>query len=391
MGRRATGSVEARETCIRLKFTHLGKRQVEKLELRPSPANVRAAEKMMARIQGAIDAGVYRREDFFDSPGKAGGRQTFAEYADAWLETLTVAKSTKRLYKTALKMTWKPAFGDVALVQVRHSDIQRAIAQRSQVVSPGNLNSHITVVRSVFETAVADELIPRSPAARIKNLKRQKSAPDPFTPKERDAILERMREKYDEQIWNYYTLAFFTGLRPSEQIALLWGDVDWKRKKLRVRRAVVEREEKTTKSAREREIDLNEPAMAALVRQKARTFLKGPTGPIFHNPNTGRAWRDEALQRLNYFIPTLVALKIRHRDAYQTRHTYATTLMMGGLNPKWISRQLGHASLQMLFEVYGAWLEDADGGAQAAKADAVMRGDNVPELSPKPGQQLKLL
>lgn len=374
MGRRSTGSLEARETSIRLKFTHLGVRQLEKLDLKPTPANLKAAEKMMARIQQAIAAGVYRREDFFDSPGKTAGRQTFADYADAWLETLVVAKSTKRLYRSALTVTWKPALGELPLVQVRHSDIQKAVAARAACVTPGAVNSHISVIRQVFETAVADELIVRSPAAKIKNQKVQRSTPDPFTPAERDAILARMQARYHPQIHNYYTLAFFTGIRPSEQIALEWGDVDWKRKRLKVRRAIVEREEKVTKSSREREIDLSDVAMAALTRQKTHTFMKDPTGSIFHNPNVGRAWADVSLQRMSYFIPTLVALGIRHRDAYQTRHTFATVLLMAGVNPSYVSRQLGHASLAMLFEVYGTWLEAADGGLQAAKANEAMTG-----------------
>ncbi|EJL26614.1 phage integrase family protein [Caulobacter sp. AP07] len=42
----------------------------------------------------------------------------------------------------------------------------------------------------------------------------------------------------------------------------------------------------------------------------------------------------------------------RRRGAYQTRHTFATIPLMGGINPAYIARQLGHASLAMVFKVY---------------------------------------
>jgi integrase len=56
----------------------------------------------------------------------------------------------------------------------------------------------------------------------------------------------------------------------------------------------------------------------------------------------------QAQQRC-FWNPTLRALGLRHRDAYQTRHTFASTLLMGDSNPAWIARQLGHASTAMVF------------------------------------------
>ena len=41
------------------------------------------------------------------------------------------------------------------------------------------------------------------------------------------------------------------------------------------------------------------------------------------------------------------ATGIRQRPAYNTRHTYATVMLMSGLNPSFVANQLGH-SLPML-------------------------------------------
>jgi len=331
----------------------------------------------MSRIQDAIRAGVYRRADFFEGAGPT-SRQSFSEYAEQWLTTIVVEKSTLRSYRTALRASWNPAFGNVRLGQIRFSDIKTAIAARAKEASGKTINNHLIVLRAVLETARKDGLIVANPAEGIENLKHQAAEPDPFESVERDRILGHMAAHFPEPVWNYFEFAFFTGLRPSEQIALTWGDIDWNRRRVRVQRARVDWEEKGTKTNRVRDVDLSDPALAALRRQRAHTQLKGREDtPIFNNPNTGKPWPDEQVQRRRYYNPTLRALGLRHRDAYQTRHTFATVLLMGGINPAYIAKQLGHANTGMLFKVYGRWIDGADRGAEAARMNAIL-SNNCP-------------
>lgn len=373
MGRRTTGTVEPLRSSIRLKFTHLGARRVETLDLAPTPANIKAAERMLARIVATVTAGVYRREDFFTGhDAKPAATWTFAAYAEDWLKTLTVEKSTRRSYKTALVASWNPAIGETPLTQIKPSELRKAIAERAGTVSGKTINNHLIVLRAVFAAALEDNLIVNDPTAKLKNHKHQAAEPDPLAADERDLILARMKTRYDERVLNYFDFAFNSGLRPSEEIALRWPDIDWRRKKAKISRAQVDYEEKGTKTNRVREIDLNDRALAALTRQKKHTFLKDPDGYVFENPHTGKPWAGVQVQLRSFWNPTLRDLKLRHRDAYQTRHTFATLLLMGGVNPTWISRQLGHANTGMLFKVYGRWIEGADKGAEAAKANDVL-------------------
>lgn len=374
MGRRATGTVEPLRESIRLKFTWLGKRRVETLNLAPTPANIKAAERTLAKIVSAIEAGVYRREDYFEGKGPK-TKEGFAEYADAWVETLTVEASTKAAYIAALNSTWKPAFDGRALAEIRHSDVKKAVADKVKSgVSGKTVNNYLTPLRKVFEAAVKDDLIPKDPADGVTSVGYQKPEPDPFTQGERDMILAHLKQRYDEQVWNYYTFAFDTGVRPSEQIALGWPDIDWVRQKARISRARVRRQVKGTKTNQVREIDLSDAAMAALTRQKAHTFMKDQDGPVFHNPRTAKPWHDERDQRRLYFKPTLTALGLRQRDAYQTRHTYASTLLMGGSNVAYISKQLGHSNIATTLNKYARWIEGADKGSEAAKMREILSG-----------------
>ena len=64
------------------------------------------------------------------------------------------------------------------------------------------------------------------------------------------------------------------------------------------------------------------------------------------------------------------------RDAYQTRHTYATLALMAGVNPAYIARQLGHANMAMLFKHYSKWIDGADAGREKSKLNKVF-GPNL--------------
>ena len=204
----------------------------------------------------------------------------------------------------------------------------------------------------------------------MKNHAHQKAEPDPLDQEEMALILAHMAAKFDPQVANYFEFGFNTGMRPSELIALAWPKIDLRRGKALVDAARVDWEDKGTKTSQVREVDLNDAAMAVLRRQKAFTFLRGEE--VFHNPNTGKPWADEQVQRRRYWNPTLKALGIRQRDAYQIRHTYASLLLTGGVNPAYIARQLGHSKVTTTLNVYARWIERADKGAEAAKANAIL-------------------
>jgi len=71
-----------------------------------------------------------------------------------------------------------------------------------------------------------------------------------------------------------------------------------------------------------------------------------------------------------YWRPTLARCGIRDRDARQTRHTCATTLLMAGANDRWAAGQLGH-SIEMFQRVYSKWLPQNDKRQELAKASAM--------------------
>src|SRR5690606_16237368 len=157
--------------------------------------------------------------------------------------------------------------------------------------------------------------------------------------------------------------ACFAGLRNSEQIALLWPDVDLRAHTIRVRRArVLAKDKESTKTHYEREVELNDRAAAVIERQRARTQIEGQH--VFKNPATGRAWHDEQTQR-RLWAAALRAAKVRYRPPKECRDTSVTLALMAGADPLWVAKQHGH-SVQVMMKDYARWIPKADRGRNLA-------------------------
>jgi integrase len=385
-GRRGTG-VEPLKESIRVRFTYVRERCYETLDLAPTPTNIRAVEKLMVRVRQEIALGVFDRSATFpkadsaapadsaangdaagdDAAAAANPLHGFTAYSESWLKTAIVEKSTLRSYREALRSVWQPAFGERDIGSIKKSEIKAIIAERITVCTAKTVNNNLIPLRQVYQAALDDEILEKSPLANIKNLKHQGPLPDPFDPEEMELILSGLAERHDERVWCWFAFAFFTGLRPSEQIAVQWSDVDRRSQTIRIQRALVRSEIKGTKTNSIRDVDLSERAMGVLQRMKAHSFMRGAESPIFINPITNEPWADEKRQREVFFVPTLRAIGIRARPPYQTRHTFATIGLMGGVNPAYIARQLGHTSTAMLFKHYARWIDGADKGRESAK------------------------
>ena len=383
MGRRSvTGGVIESRGKIRLRFTFQGRELRPTLDLRWNEVNRRAALRLVDEIRERIRRGTFVLSEYFPEFGRATALQaelqvparTFGDYAELYQKSLTKkAAATREDYRKILNLAWLPQLRDRVIAEIRYSELEDLISELS--VAGKTLNNYLIPLRGVFAYALKDHAIASNPAAGIENVPVQHPVPDPFEQAEVELILDDLAAREGPQVMNYFAAAFFAGFRPSEQIALVWSDVDFVRRNVRVQRGVVRGKAKdSTKTYRVRDVELSDRAWAAIDDQRAHTQLAGRE--IFWNPATEAPWADIQTQ-WRIWRRCLKRVGLRYREPYQTRHTFATLALMAGANPTWIARQMGHANAQMLFRVYAKWIDGADKSREREKLNIGFRHDSA--------------
>jgi integrase len=182
--------------------------------------------------------------------------------------------------------------------------------------------------------------------------------PDPYTEKERDAILAYYRTNRPPWAYAFVFFRFWTGTRPSEATALKWGSVDLQSGKAMLSLSRHLGEENATKTRASRRTISLVPNVAELLKSifplgiapNSYVFTDGQGRPI-----------DQSEFNCCSFQPVLPVLKIRPRPFYNLRHTFISIALTLGCNQKWIAEQTG-TSVQMIQEHYGKYIRD-DGDA----------------------------
>lgn len=371
MGRIVSTGVEAfSATTIRITFTYQGVRCREPLKLQPTPANLKRAAQHRAVILDAIEKGTFDYAVTFPNSkrlaqfARAGETiLTVEEYLNQWLlqQKPRLKTSTWDGYRKILHLLIPP-FGAILLPDLKRTALREWFETKE--VSNKTLTNMQSLLRAALQDAVMEETLESNPLFGWKYTRRNpvktKHHIDPFTAEEQGLILAQLTG----QTANLFQFAFWTGMRTSELVALEWGDVDWRKGTVRIQRAMTQAAddpEEPKTQAGIRDVKLLPAALEALTRQKTHTFLANKN--IFHNPNTDKPWPGDNALRQGTWLPALRKAKVRYRNPYQTRHTYASMMLTAGESPMWVAQQMGHKDWTMIAKVYGKWIPDAQPNA----------------------------
>jgi len=366
------GNIRARNDNGKLffDFSYKNKRCREQTTLDDSPANRKKMNQILSRIEAEITLGQFNYGQYFSDSPRAKQFQDldrrrnmalaetplFSDFADIWLNEMQAQwrKSHKEGVELVLQKYVLPAFGDKELGQITKAEIlefRSIIAgvkkKNGDSLSPTRINHIITPLRMILNEA-ANRYDFSSPYHGIKSLKLPKTDVEPFTIDEVQLILNTVRPDFK----NYYLIRFFTGMRTSEIDGLQWQYIDFDRRQILIRQALVRGELVYTKNDGSfRAIDMSQTVFDALQEQKKATegkqfvFCNTQGNALYHHNVCIRVWH-----------PLLRHLGLRKRRPYQTRHTAATLWLASGESPEWIARQMGHTTTEMLFRVYSRFV-----------------------------------
>lgn len=136
MGRDGGGVRPASSSSIEITFQYQGVRCRERVQLKPTAANLKKAEQHKAAIEYAISNGSFDYAATFPESKRAAkfvrasSNQNIGAYLDEWLERKTpkLKTSTAILYKSIIRSVLKPYFGDLALCDLSRKVLKEKLS-----------------------------------------------------------------------------------------------------------------------------------------------------------------------------------------------------------------------------------------------------------------------
>jgi integrase len=283
----------------------------------------------------------------------------FKAYAEKWLGGLSGLKpSTIREYRSAMIHNLIPAFGEQPIGSLTVTDVNAYIAKRQGILKPKTLRNHLALLHRFFEDAVDAGHLAVNRLHASRSLRRPKA----LRPEDEGEVeildaseVNRLLDKIAAHYVPLYVTLVSTGMRLGEALGLQFGDIDWNAQQIRIRRSLWKGEYYLPKSKKSRRsIDIGDQVLGALRGvQRGRYDQAEPPGdaPVFVT-TTGAIINPDNL-RHRVWEPALAAATLRHVTMHSLRHTYASLMIAQGENIKYISEQMGHASIQITVDRYG--------------------------------------
>jgi integrase len=300
-------------------------------------------------------------------------RVRFIDYAREWIDhyqgrTKAIREETRNDYRKALERHAIPFFGRRLLSSITTADVKAlAHAIAATGVAPATVRLQLAPVKALFATAVEEGLLRSNPALRVTIRQPERLTDEGEVDEQVKALsegeLRKVIEKLPEQWWLFFTLLAQTGLRIGEAIALRWGDVDFTKRMLTIRRRYYRGRFAPPKSRHgRRDVRLTKATARAL------SALWNESRPdaaelVFPNANGGVLDQSNLMSRV--LKPAAVeaglgawVVRNNRRTAdswvgfHTFRHTCATTLFRHGWNAVQVQKALGHHSPAFTLSVY---------------------------------------
>ncbi len=225
--------------------------------------------------------------------------------------------------------TWKTVLGGKTLAQIVPGDVERYLAKRQGTVKPATTNRELAFLKRVFNVAIADGKTERNPVCPVK-LRKENNARVRFLTDEEE---QRLREAIGEAEWPMVEVAMHTGLRQAEQFQLRWEHVDFTTGIITIPRS---------KHGETRRVPMNDT-----VRELLRTRTSRLKSEYVFPCGTGDTPIDACNYMRRVFVPGLNTAAIENFHWHDLRHTFASRLVMKGVDLRTVQELMGHKTITM--------------------------------------------
>ncbi len=209
--------------------------------------------------------------------------------------------------------------------------------RKEQGAAIRTVNIEIGAVKTSLNWAVDNSLILRNPLQRVKKLRGESQGRLRFLDEKE---MHRLLQAANGTVYHDIFFAFLkTGMRKGELIHLRWNDVDSERGLIRVGGHRDQAGTDSTKTYRERHLPMDKELAGIIARQPRR-----PDCPYVFGTERGTARKNN----LNRQLKTIAKKAgIEDVNLHTLRHSFASHLVMHGVDLASIKELLGHSTIQM--------------------------------------------
>jgi site-specific recombinase XerD len=218
-------------------------------------------------------------------------------------------------------------FGSRTAASITPQDIERWLAANGW--SAGTINRFRATLSLIYRLGINNRKTESNPVKLVKRKKENNGRVRFLSPDEDMRVRAVVASCYPLHLPEL-DIALNTGLRRGEQYSVMWTDVDSGTELLAVSQ---------TKNGETRHIPLNTAALSAFT---ALYRNSSGEGYVFTNRNG-----DRLLKGRHWFEPALRAANVRDFSWHCLRHTFASRLVMAGVDLRTVQPLLGHKTIQM--------------------------------------------
>lgn len=231
------------------------------------------------------------------------------------------------LWRMETLLSW---FRDRVASEITPQDIERRLNELAdQGRKPATINRYRALLSLVYSLAVRNGKLTANPA-RLVRLRKENNARVRFLDQAEEAALRAEIMKLHPDREPEFDLGLHTGMRRGEQYRLRWEDVNRRTGIISIPRS---------KHGERRYIPVNSIADTALEALWQRRDASGYVCPGTAG-GRGRDWR-------RWFEEAVVAAGITNFHWHDLRHTFASRLVMAGVDLRTVQELMGHKTIAM--------------------------------------------
>lgn len=339
---------------------------------------------------------------------------SYSDYLDYWLKEhceVNLKYHTIEAYRSIIKNHIKPKLGFYRLSQITTATLQEFI--NNVYVEKGFSKNFLKNILKVLKTSLGYAtdvvgFVKENPAIKVRLPKYDTPDKDPayiFTKEEIKMLLERFKNNHC--VYYAFLTAYYTGLRVSEVFGLMWEDIDFENKTLRVDRNILKKNQKGGTKKRHisgnsttvwylgtcktessyRTIDIGDTLVNALKDYKEEQekhkeeygdcYMKHYAKEVVNEYTNKKEIKIvNAYAEIEVALPELNLVFLKNNGVFEGtdsvkypfkvihyelgipcrfhdfRDTHATRLIEAGADIKAVSKRLGHSTIKTTYDIY---------------------------------------